>query len=68
MISETETEISEKLSQAGKTFNEFKDYLKKHFADMDIEFKDWYIGFSKTEGGHTIEIKAKLNIKKKAPQ
>jgi hypothetical protein len=67
MISETEIDMSERLHKTEKTFSEFKDYLTKHFADIDIEFKDWYIGFGKTEEGHTIEIKIKLNVKKKGP-
>lgn len=65
---DVKTDINARLRQAGKTFDELQNYIKKHFGDMEVDFKDWYIGFGKTEEGHTVDIRMKLNIKKKAPK
>lgn len=60
-------DVNERFGQAGKAFNELQEFIKKHFGAMEVDFKDWYIGFGKTEEGHTVDIRMKLNIKKKQP-
>jgi hypothetical protein len=67
-MSESETNITERLQKIGQTAQEYKEAVIGYFKDMEVDVKNWNFSVGKTENEYTVEIAVKLGIKPKAKQ
>ena len=68
MSESEEINITERLQKVGRTIQQYKDEVVKHFKDMEVDIKDWNFAVGKTEKEYTVEISVKLCIKPKAKE
>jgi hypothetical protein len=65
-MSEKQVDITERLQKIGETVAGYRDSLKTHFKDMDVEIKDWNFSVGKSEQEYNVDVTVKLRIKPKA--
>jgi hypothetical protein len=65
-MSEKQVDITGRLQEIGETVAGYRDSLKAHFRDMDVEIKDWHFSVGKSEQEYSVDVTVKLRIKPKA--